>query len=413
MSNKEIATGLDIGSSGIKLVVGRHRGETIEIITAGKVPLYRAMQRGMPIDLEKVGEGIPRALEIAENYLKEKKIKLEIASCYVSIKGNHLESGSATGATTISRSERGITRQDKEKALDAAQATLPIPPESQIIHVIPKQYTVNNQEGISNPVGMAGGNLSVDVHVITGNNDAIENITRCVNKGGLGVEDWVASAYANSLALLSSEEKDAGIALIDFGAQTIDVAIFVEGSFHWMGEIPVGAEDLTNDISRGLHTSLPEAQKIKHQYVSALPNKREGKKRINFTLLNGENKSIELQDLEEIALPRIEETASLIIESIQKSNYADHIRACALTGGGALLHGLVPFITNSLQIPSYLASLKNCAGIEQLPDALIYSTAAGLVKYAFQGRPGIRNLRRSRKQFQWLKKIRSIFDDLF
>ncbi len=378
----EIIVGLDIGTTKVVALVCNVEDGNIEIIGMGKAPSH-GLEKGVVVDIGETTASIRRAIEEAENMADVK-----IERVYAGIAGKHISSINNSGTVSISRPDRIITLDDVHRVIDTAQA-VQITPDSQLIHVIPRQYIVDGQEGITDPVGMTGTRLEVDVHIVTGSITAVHNIRRCVNNLGIEVEQIVLQPLASSYAVLNEAEKELGVALMDIGGGTTDIAIFRDGDIWFSKILPIAGEHITNDITVGLRVSYEEAERIKIQEgLPRLGDEAAEEERIEITTISEEKKTISKRKLAKIIEPRLEELFDLAMGEIEDVGYRDLIPAgIVLTGGTSLLKGLPEFVSQRYDIS--VRRGRNPQGIHGLRDIVespVYSTVIGLVKYAVESK---------------------------
>lgn len=377
----EIVVGLDIGTTKVVALVGSVEHGIIEIIGMGKAPSH-GLEKGVVVDIGETTQSIKRAVEEAENMADVK-----IDNVYAGISGKHINSINNSGTVSISRESRIITADDVRRVLETAQA-IQIPPDSELIHVIPRQYIVDGQEGITDPVGMTGTRLEVDVHIVTGSITAVHNIRRCVENLGIGVEQIVLQPLASSYAVLNQAEKELGVVLMDIGGGTTDIAIFRNGDIWFSKVLPIAGEQLTNDITVGLKVAREEAERIK--LGEGLPHIDEAsaEERVEITTIGEEHKAVSKRKLAKIIEPRLEELFDLAMGEIEDAGYRDLVPAgIVLTGGTALLRGLPSFVQTRYNIS--VRRGKNPQGIHGLSDIVespIYATVIGLLKYALESK---------------------------
>lgn len=378
----ELIVGLDIGTTKVVALVCNVEDGNIEIIGMGKAPSH-GLEKGVVVDIGETTASIRRAIEEAENMADVK-----IERVYAGIAGKHISSINNSGTVSISRPDRIITLDDVHRVIDTAQA-VQITPDSQLIHVIPRQYIVDGQEGITDPVGMTGTRLEVDVHIVTGSITAVHNIRRCVNNLGIEVEQIVLQPLASSYAVLNEAEKELGVALMDIGGGTTDIAIFRDGDIWFSKILPIAGEHITNDITVGLRVSYEEAERIKIQEgLPRLSDEAAEEERIEITTISEEKKTISKRKLAKIIEPRLEELFDLAMGEIEDVGYRDLIPAgIVLTGGTSLLKGLPEFVSQRYDIS--VRRGRNPQGIHGLRDIVespVYSTVIGLVKYAVESK---------------------------
>lgn len=397
MGMGEIVVGLDIGTTKVVALVCNVEDGNIEIIGMGKAP-SRGLEKGVVVDIGETTASIKRAIEEAENMADVK-----IERVFAGIAGRHINSINNSGTVSISRDSRIIALEDVQRVIDNAQA-VQISPDSQLIHVIPRQYIVDGQEGITDPVGMTGTRLEVDVHIVTGSITAVHNIIRCVNNVGIEVEQIVLQPLASSYAVLNEAEKELGVALMDIGGGTTDIAIFRDGDIWFSKILPIAGEHITNDIAVGLKVSYEEADRIKIQEgLPRLTDESAEEERIEITTLAEEKKLISKRKLAKIIEPRLEELFDLAMGEIEDVGYRDLIPAgIVLTGGTSLLKGLPEFVSERYDIA--VRRGRNPTGIHGLRDIVespIYSTVIGLVKYSVVSKEYIHRFGTQRGVRQW------------
>ena len=378
----ELVVGLDIGTTKVVALVGSLEDGVVEIIGMGKA-LSRGLEKGVVVDIGETTASIKRAIEEAENMADVK-----IERVYAGIAGKHIESINNSGTVSISRENRVITLDDVQRVIDTAQA-VQIRPDSQLIHVIPRQYIVDGQEGITDPVGMTGTRLEVDVHIVTGSVTAVHNIVRCVNNVGLEIEQIVLQPLASSFAVLNEAEKALGVVLMDIGGGTSDIAIFRDGDIWFSKILPIAGEHVTNDITVGLKVPYEEAERIKIQ--EGLPmatDETAEEERVEITTIGEEKKTISKRKLAKIIEPRLEELFDLAMGEIEDAGYRDLIPAgLVLTGGTSQLRGMAEFVSQRYEIA--VRRGRNPQGIHGLRDIVespVYSTVIGLLKYAVESK---------------------------
>jgi cell division protein FtsA len=376
-----LIVGLDIGTTKVVALVGSIENGIIEIIGMGKAPSH-GLEKGVVVDIGETTASIKRAIEEAENMAD-----VRIERVYAGIAGKHIHSINNSGTVSISRENRIITVDDVRRVIETAQA-VQITPDSELIHVIPRQYIVDGQEGITDPVGMTGTRLEVDVHIVIGSITAVHNIVRCVNNLGIEIERIVLQPLASSYAVLSEAEKDLGVVLMDIGGGTTDIAIFRRGDIWFSKILPIAGEHITNDITVGLKVEYPEAERIKR--TEGLPRVDEvsGEERFEITTISGEKKSVSKRKLAKIIEPRLEELFDLAMGEIEDAGYRDLIPAgIVLTGGTALLKGLPEFVSERYNIAVRRGKTpQGIHGLRDIVESPIYATVIGLLKYAMESR---------------------------
>jgi cell division protein FtsA len=378
----KLVVGLDIGTTKVVALVGNVLGRgTIEIIGMGKAP-SRGLEKGVVVDIGETTNSIRRAIEEAENMADVK-----IESVYAGIAGRHIHSINNSGTVSINRPNRVINEDDVRRVLETAQA-VQIPPENKLIHIIPRQYIVDGQDGITDPVGMTGTRLEVDVHIVAGSITAVNNIVRCVENVGIGIEQIVLQPLASSCAVLTPAEKELGVVLMDVGGGTTDIAVFRSGDIWFSKIIPIAGEHITNDITVGLKVPFEEAERIKIEEGTPNLDEISGDERIEITTINEERITVSKRKLAKIIEPRLEELFDMAIEDIEDAGYRDLIPAgIVITGGTALLRGICEFVQEQYNIPSRRGKTpQGIHGLRDIVESPIYATSIGLLKYAVESR---------------------------
>ncbi|MGB2768997.1 MAG: cell division protein FtsA [Candidatus Zixiibacteriota bacterium] len=380
MAEENRIVGLDIGTTKIAAIIS----ETDEtgkpkIVGIGTRP-SEGLKRGLVINLEKTVESIASAVEDAEMMAGVK-----VDSVYAGIAGDHIRSINSRGVIAVSRSDHEITPTDVEKVIEAAK-TVALPMDREIIHVLPQEFTVDDQSGIKAPIGMVGVRLETEVHIVTGAVTAAQNIYRGVKKAGLEVEDLVLQPLASSYALLSPDEEELGVALIDLGGGTTDFAIFFDGSIRHTGVVGLGGKNVTNDIAIGLRTPVDQAEEIKKTYGSALSSLVDSDEMIQVPAVGGgEPKQISRNVLASIIEPRMEEILSLTLQELKKSSHFDLLATgIVLTGGGSLMEGVVELAERIFDVPVRTGKPTGVSGLEEKVSNPIYSTGVGLILYGWE-----------------------------
>jgi cell division protein FtsA len=380
MAGEERIVGLDIGTTKIATIIAEIDGsEKPKIVGIGTSP-SEGLKRGVVINLEKTVESIASAVEDAEMVAGVK-----VDSVFCGIAGDHIRSINSRGVIAVSRSDHEITSTDVEKVIEAAK-TVALPMDREIIHVLPQEFTVDDQSGIKDPVGMIGVRLETEVHIVTGAVTAAQNIYRSVKKAGLEIQDLVLQPLASSHALLSPDEEELGVALIDLGGGTTDFAIFFDGSIRHTGVVGLGGKNVTNDIAIGLRTPVDQAEEIKKVYGSALSSLVASDEMIEVPAVGGgEPKQISRNVLAAIIEPRLEEILSLTMQEMKKSNYFDLLATgIVLTGGGSLMEGVAQLTEKIFDVPVRTGKPQGINGLEERAKSPIYATGVGLILYGWE-----------------------------
>ena len=371
----EIIVGLDIGTTKICAVVGELQPDRIEIIGIGTHP-SEGLRKGVVINIEKTVNSIKEAVEEAETMSG-----CEISSVYAGIAGGHIKGFNSHGV--IALKEREVTKKDIERVIEAASAVA-IPMDREVIHVLTQEFIVDDQDGILDPLGMSGVRLEAKIHIVTGAVTSAQNIIKCANRAGLDVCDIVLESLASSEAVLSEEESNLGVALIDFGGGTTDMAIFSKGAIKHTSVLALGGDNLTYDISIGLRTPKIDAEKIKIKYGCALTSIIGKDETVEVPGVGGRKpRVLSRQILGEILEPRVEEIFALIHSELVRSGYQNMINSgVIITGGSAELPGVTEIAEQIFEdIPARTGYPQGISGLVEVVNKPMYATAVGLVLY--------------------------------
>ncbi|HCY88325.1 MAG TPA: cell division protein FtsA [Desulfobacteraceae bacterium] len=370
--NEKILVGLDIGTTKICAVVGEMLDEEVNIIGVGSHP-STGLRKGSVVNIESTVDSIKKAVEEAELMAG-----CDISSVYVGIAGNHIKGFNSHGIIAIKGRE--ITEADVERVIDAAKAVA-IPTDREILHVIPQEFIVDDMESIQNPVGMTAIRLEAKIHIVTGAVSSARNIVKCCNKAGLEVCDIVLESLASGQAVLTDEEKELGCALADMGGGTTDLALFKDNNVKFIYELTVGGHNLTNDISIGLRTPLPEAEKIKIEHGTCVPQHVRSGESIEVPAVGGrEPKRLSKGILAEILEPRVEEVFSLLKQELFSNGLENSFPAgFVLTGGSVVLDGIAELAESVFGVPVRVGEPNRIGGLKDIVKNPAYATAVGLV----------------------------------
>lgn len=380
MAKREnIIVGLDVGTTKTCVIVGEITSAGIDIIGIGTHP-SSGLQKGVVVNIDSTVDSIKRAVEEAE-LMSE----CEIRSVSTGISGSHIKGLNSYGIVAVKGGE--VDEYDVKRALEAAKA-IAIPLDRRVIHILPQYYIVDDQDGVKNPIGMSGVRLEAKVHVVTGSVTSVQNIIKSVNRVGLDVKDVVLGPLASSEAILTQDEKDLGVALIDIGGGTTDIAVFAEGSIQHTAALPLGGQYVTNDISVGLRTPVLEAEKIKIKYGCTYTPLIPQNEVIEVPSVGGRNpRNVSRQVLGEIIEPRIEEILGLAHREIVKSGYDDLLAAgVVLTGGTAILEGITELAEQVFNVPVRKGYPVGVGGVTDIINSPVYTTGVGLVVYGSTSR---------------------------
>ena len=374
-NDKRLTVGLDIGTSKVVAVVGEITEDgSIEIIGVGSHP-SRGLKKGVVVNIESTVQAIQRAVEEAEL----------MASCHVQsvvtgVAGSHIRSLNSHGIVAIRDKE--VVAGDVDRVIDAARAVA-IPADQRILYILPQEFVIDEQEGIKEPVGMAGVRLEARVHLVTCAQSAAQNIIKCVRRCGLQVDELILEQLASSEAVLSDDERELGVCLVDIGGGTTDIAIFKDGSVRHTAVIPIAGDQVTNDIAVGLRTPTQHAEEIKVKYACARAELAGQNETIKVPAI-GDRPAQQLsrQTLAEVVQPRYEELLQLVHSEIQRSGYEDLIAAgVVLTGGSAKMEGLVDLAEEIFHKPVRLGAPQSVRGLGEVVRNPIYATAVGLILF--------------------------------
>ena len=369
-----IIVGLDIGTTKICAIVGEKTRDGVEIIGIGTHP-SRGLRKGVVVNIESTVESIKKAVEEAELMAG-----CEINKVYCGIAGGHIKAFNSHGVIAIKNRE--ITQADIDRVIEAAQAVV-IPPDREVIHVIPQEYIVDDQEGIQEPLGMIGIRLEVKVHIVTAAVTSAQNIVKCANKAGLDVSDIALQQIASSEAVLNADEKEIGVVLVDIGGGTTDIALYHGGTIKYTTVISLGGNQVTGDISVGLRTTANEAEKLKREYGCAMTAMVSRDDNFEVQSVGGhKSRSVSRYMLCEIVEPRIEEIFQLVKREIVKSGYESFISSgVVLTGGTAAMNGIVELAEQVFALPVRRGLPIGITGLIDVVKSPMYSTGVGLVLY--------------------------------
>jgi cell division protein FtsA len=370
----EIIVGLDIGTTKICAVVGESHPGGVEIIGTGSHP-SDGLRKGVVINIERTVESIKEAVEEAETMAG-----CEISSVYAGIAGGHIKGFNSEGV--IALKEKEVTKKDIDRVIEAASAVA-IPMDREVIHTLVQEFIVDDQDGISDPLGMSGVRLEAKIHIVTGAVTSAQNIIKCANRAGLDVHDIILESLASSEAVLSKEERNLGSALIDFGGGTTDMAVFSKGSIKHTSVLPLGGDNLTYDIAIGLRTPKLDAEKIKIKYGCCLSSLIGKDETIEVPSVGGrKSRVLSRQILGEILEPRVEEIFTLIYGELVRAEYENVISSgVVVTGGSAELPGVPELAEQIFNTPARVGYPQGIGGLVEVVNKPMYATPVGLVLY--------------------------------
>lgn len=376
-SQGEIVVGLDIGTTKVCAVVGEVGEDGITVLGVSQVPC-RGLRKGIVSNIDWTVRSIKDAIEAAQTMAG-----VEIRTVYAGVAGSHIRSQPSDGVAAIAGGE--VTRADVERVLEGARA-IPVDADRQILHVLPREYTVDVQDGIRDPIGMSGVRLGAKVNLVTAATSCVQNVIRCAERCDLVVADAVLESLASAEAVLSEDEKEIGAAVIDIGGGTTDVILYVDGGIAHTFVIPVGGNNITSDIAAGLRTPMAEADRMKQKHGCALGRLVSEDEEIEVPGVGGHQpRRTARRVLSDIIEPRVEEMFAVIRKRIEDTGLLEQLSAGAiLTGGAVLLEGMPEFAEEILGMPVRLGFPTGVRGLTQLVQGPQYATALGLVKYGAQ-----------------------------
>ncbi|HOP39418.1 MAG TPA: cell division protein FtsA [Geobacteraceae bacterium] len=384
MANRRenLIVGLDIGTTKICAIVGNVTEDGVDIVGIGTSP-SRGLRKGVVINIETTVASIKKAIEEAELMAG-----CEIKSVYAGIAGGHIKGFNSQGVIAIKNRE--VSSDDVRRVIDAAKAVA-IPMDREVIHILPQEFIIDDQDGIREPLGMSGVRLEARVHIVTGAVASAQNIIKSCNRAGLDVADIVLEQLASSESVISAEEKEIGVALVDIGGGTTDIAIFVDGAIKHTSVLSLGGNHLTNDIAVGLRTPMAEAEKIKQKYGCCYTSMVGKDETIEVPSVGGRKPRIlSRQLLSEILEPRMEEIFTLVNREIVKSGFDDQIASgVVLTGGTSILEGMPELAEQIFNLPVRRGVPDNIGGLVDVVNSPVYATGVGLVVYGSKNQ-GIR-----------------------
>jgi len=411
----EVVAGLDMGSGRVTCLIGSPDPENQRMrVLGGASVACRSIKGGVVINIQETARAVTQAVEEAEA-----AAGVTVTGLFLGVRGGHLQSFNNRGAFNIARTDKEITAEDVQAVVGNAKA-VPLSTDREILHVVPQGFSLDRQKGVPDPVGMEGALLEVEVHIVTASMAPLNNLVKTVGLAGFQVIEPVYGLLAAGDMLVTPEEKDLGSLLVDFGGQSVSLGIYSEGSIRYSKELPIGSDFITRDLAVGLRTSLATAERIKMEHGIAHPSLLNGDAEIEFSGVDGRTPTrAKTSTMMGIILPRVEEIFSVIAEELQNSNYADLVvpGGAVLTGGGALMRGTLAAAEQILGMPVRLGMAH--------PDLFsadepwlnpTYATALGLLHFSRQLRWGTGsgiNRFTNRKRPVWLRRITSVFEDLF
>lgn len=409
MSDERVFVGLDIGTTKIAAVVARlDEYNTLNIAGVGTSPSH-GLRRGVIINIEKTVQSIKKALEQAQLMSG-----CHIDNIYAGIAGDHIRSINSKGVIAVGGKDKIITQNDLDRVVDAAKA-IALPMDREIIHILPQEFIVDDQDGIKDPVGMAGTRLECEVHIVTASAASVRNIVNCVKQAGYSVEEIVLEPYASSLAVLNHDELDLGVAIMDIGGGTTDIAVFLDGSIRFTSVLGLGGEHVTNDLSHGLRTPMDQAEEIKKKHGCALQSMVAEDEHVMVSGIHGRApREIARSVLSAIIEPRMEEMFTMVLSELEKSGVYDSLAAgIVLTGGASLLPGTTELAERVIGIPAKIGTPIVSGGLVETVKSPIFSTSVGLIQYAVKKKPEMGSSGKGGILKKFVDQIKDYFEDVF
>ncbi|MCL1039678.1 cell division protein FtsA [Shewanella corallii] len=373
--DRNLIVGLDIGTSKVAVIIGEVMPDgEISVIGLGNHP-SRGMDKGGVNDLDSIVRSVQRALDQAELMAD-----CQVSSVYLSISGKHIACQNENGMVSINDEE--VTQEDVDNVIHTARS-VKIPTERRILHVLPQEYAIDVQEGIRSPIGMSGMRMEAKVHIVTCANDMAKNITKSVERCGLKVDDLVFSGIASADSVLTNDEKDLGVCIVDIGGGTTDIAVYTNGALRHCAVVPVAGNQVTNDIAKIFRTPLSHAEQIKVQYASARSAAVSREDSIEVPSVGGRpSRTMSRHTLAEVVEPRYQELFELVLKELRDSGLEEQIAAgIVLTGGTASIEGAVEVAEATFGMPVRVASPLPVKGLHEYVDQPIYATGVGLLHY--------------------------------
>ncbi len=375
MAKRDLVISMDIGTSNVRVIVGEvNQDRTINIIGVGTSP-SKGLRKGVIVDLDKTVQSITEAVEEAE-----RMVNVEINSVFLGVVGTHITLINNKGVVAVAGEDKEITYEDVERVIQASRV-IAMPPDREIIDIIPRQFIVDGYDGIRDPVGMVGVRLEVDAMIITGAITSIRNLMRCVNRAELEIDGVVLNALANGEVSLTDDQKELGAALIDIGGGTTEISVFQQGGLKDLSVLPVGGDYITNDIAVGLRTTIEQAEAIKIDHGKALTSLVESEEEIEIKNVGGKEKNTVTENIiASIIEPRVQEIIYLAREELEKMGYLKALPAgVVLTGGVSMMKGVAE-LTEEVLESSVQVAQPEYIGVK----SPVYSTGVGMIHYVLK-----------------------------
>ena len=399
-----LITGLDVGTTKVCAVIGEVTpAGGLDVIGIGTSP-SRGLRKGVVVNIDSTVEAIKKAVGEAEQMAG-----VEVGSVYAGLSGGHIRGVNSRGVVAVSGKNKEVGRADLERALEAARA-INLPPDREIIHVLPQTYVVDDQDGVKEPLGMSGVRLEVEVHIVTAAVTSVQNVIRSVNRAGLTVQDIVLEPLAASEAILSPDEKELGVLLIDIGGGTTDVALFRDGAIWHTGVLALGGDHISNDIAVGLRTPTAEAEELKKRHGCALTALVREEETVDVPSVGGRKpRQLSRQILSEIIQPRVEEIFTLVARDLARAGLEDAPAAeVVVTGGTAIMDGLPELAGQVFDLPVRRGTPEGVGGLDDVVQSPIFATAVGLALYGIRTGGGAFDAGDGRgvaRMWEWVKEL--------
>ena len=379
MARSFIHAAVDVGTTKVCTLVGQvGMGGDIEVTGVGIAPA-RGLLKGMVVNIDEAAEAIRTSIQRAERTSGSR-----VVSAHVGITGSHLSALNNRGTITITRSDRLVSEEDVSRVLEAARTTAGVPSNREIIHVVPRTYILDGQEGVRNPVGLHGFRLDVETHIVMGAITSIQNLIKCVEQVGVQVENLVLEPLASAEAVLTEDERETGVALVDVGGGTTDVAVFIQGSVGHTGVVPIGGNQFTQDLVIGLRAPFAAAEEAKIAYGSVEPSRIPSDEMMELSVFGaGGKRPISRRLMSEILRARCEELLDLCHDVVRRSGYNGLLPAgLVFTGGAANLTGLAALAEQLLYMPARIGSPEGVSGLVDSVSSPAYAASVGLLQWA-------------------------------
>lgn len=409
----ELIVGLDLGTTKICTVIGEVQANgLIQIVGVGVKP-STGLRKGVVVNIEETIESVKASVQEAE-----RMAGVQVGSVYAGIAGGHIKGVNSHGVIAVPHKDKEILPEDVERVIDAAKA-IALPLDREIIHVIPQEFVIDSQDGIRDPVGMSGVRLEAEVHIVTGAVTSVQNIIKCVERAGYAVEDIVLQPLASAEAVLGNDERELGVALVDIGGGTTDIAVFVDGSLWHSSVLSIGGNQLTTDVAIGLRTPNQEAEQIKRKHGCALVSEVKESETIQVPGIGGRPaKQMPRKELAQILQPRMEEIVELIGLELKKNGLEDKIASgVVFTGGSSRIPGLDLLAEEMLKLPIRIGVPRNVGGMADAVQSPEFATAVGLICFGAKANPSAQTTRRFANEHnlfhRTLERMRSWFANYF